>query len=197
MLKCLIHRQYSGAIFIYLIIKHVSKRQILINGHNIKGLGLWCLTSLSTVFQLYHGGQREPPTSHKSLTWRSERTTNQSQVTDMVVRENHRPVTSHWHGGQREPPTSHKSLTWRSERTTDQSQVTDMAVRENHRPVTSHWHGGQREPVTSHWHGGQREPPTSHKSLTWQSERTTDQSQVTDMVVRENHRPVTSHWQMK
>jgi hypothetical protein len=92
------------------------------------------------------------------ISWRSERTTNQSQVTDMAVRENHQPVTSHWHGGQREPPTSHKSLTWWSERTTDQSQVTDMAVRENHRPVTSHWHGGQREPVTSHVGGSLWQP---------------------------------------
>jgi hypothetical protein len=37
------------------------------------GLGLWCLTPLSTICQLYHGRgnwstQRKPPTSRKSLT---------------------------------------------------------------------------------------------------------------------------------
>jgi amino acid transporter len=40
---------------------------------HILGLGLWCLTTLSILFQLYHGGgnrstQRKPLTCRKSLT---------------------------------------------------------------------------------------------------------------------------------
>jgi len=42
----------------------------------IKGLGLWCWTPLSTIFQLYRGGLLVKQIG--------------------VSGENHRPVTSHW-----------------------------------------------------------------------------------------------------
>jgi hypothetical protein len=46
-----------------------------ISKFEIGGFGLWCLTPLLTIFQLYRGGKffdggnrRKPPACHKSLT---------------------------------------------------------------------------------------------------------------------------------
>ena len=59
------------------LIKDIIQGQLF---SNYKELGLWCLMPLSTIFQLYHGGQ--------FYWWRTpeypEKTTDKPQVTDKL-----------------------------------------------------------------------------------------------------------------
>ena len=79
------------------------------------GLGLLCLTPLSTIFQLYRGDQlcwwrKKPPTCHKSLT----------KLNHIMLCTRRKPPTCHKSltklnhimlCTRRKPPTCHKSLT--------------------------------------------------------------------------------------
>ena len=65
-------------IYYFMLIYANNERQIINPPYKTNWSGLWCLTSLSTMFQLYHG-------SH-FYWWRKPG----------VPGENHRPVTSPW-----------------------------------------------------------------------------------------------------
>ena len=73
----LMHRNHTFFLRYVYTVKPVESESWINRNH--KGSGFWCLTSLSTAFQLYRGDQlywcskleypeKNPPTCHKSLT---------------------------------------------------------------------------------------------------------------------------------
>ena len=145
----------------------------------------------------------QPVTSHWQTllhiaTEYPEKTTNLLQVIDKLYHILPRST-------QRKPPTCHKSLT-------NFITYCHGLPRENHQPVTSHWqtlsHIATEYPEKTNilypektttcqvidklYHilprSTQRKPPTCHKSLT-------NLITYCHGVPRENHQPVTSHWQ--
>ena len=121
------------------------------------GLGLLCLTPLSTIFQLYRGDQlcwwrKKPPTCHKSLT----------KLNHIMLCTQRKPPTCHksltklYHimlCTRRKPPTCHKSLT----------KLYHIMLCTRRKPPTCH------KSLTKLYHimlCTRRKPPTCHKSLT-------------------------------
>ena len=145
-------------------------------------LGLWCLTSLSIIFQLFRGGQfyicRSPDFPEKTMHW--------PVASHWIVWENH-VLTCHkslncpWKPcthlslvteivGENHVLTCHTSVNCQWKPCTDLSQVTELCVK------TMRW------PVTSHWIVRENHTLTCHKSLNCQRKPCTNLLQVTELL---------------